>query len=148
MCCVQLDQLATAVRSGAIDVQLLDVHDWGGLTWTMKGAAACEAFQIGVGLHSSGEAGISTALYLHVAAALPTLPHAIDSLYHHQADDVITEPHRYVQGSFEVPQRPGLGVELDLERLRHLEAANEREGDTLSYTDYDRAGALRLPGLY
>ena len=148
MCCVQLDQLPTAIRAGAIDIQLLDVHDWGGLTWTLKGAAVCEAFQLGVGLHSSGEAGISTALYLHLAAALPTLPHAIDSLYHHQSDDVITEPHRYLDGCFAVPEGPGLGVELDLEKLRHLESVNAAEGDTLSYTDFDRSNALRMPGMH
>jgi glucarate dehydratase len=147
MCCVQLDQLPTAIRAGAMDVQLLDVHDWGGLTNAMKGAATCEAFQVGVGLHSSGEAGISTALNLHVAAALPSLPYAIDSLYHHQTRDVITVPHRYLNGCFTVPEGPGLGVEIDDDNLRQLESFNEEEGDRPSY-----AGVVssepRFPGMY
>ena len=76
MCCVQLDQLPVAIRAGAFDVQLLDIDDWGGLTSFLKAAATCETFQIGIGLHSTGEAGISTAVYLHLAASLQSLPHA------------------------------------------------------------------------
>jgi glucarate dehydratase len=147
MCCVQLDQLPVAIRAGALDVQLLDVHDWGGLGQTLKGAATCEAFGLGIGLHSGGEAGVSTALYLQLAAALPKLPHAVDSFYHHQTEDVITRPHRYVDGCFGVPDGPGLGVELDLDQLRRLERLNEREGDRPSYGAFEAASELRYPGM-
>ncbi len=121
MCCVQPDQLASAIRSDAIDVLLLDIDDWGGLSAAMKAAATCETFGIGVGLHSSGEAGIATALNLQLAATLPTFPHAMDSYYHHQTADVITEPHRYDNGEMAVPNGPGLGVSIDDEALAKLE---------------------------
>jgi glucarate dehydratase len=126
MCSVQLDQLPLAIRSGAIDIQLLDIDDWGGLTHAMKAAAACETFSIGVGLHSSAELGISTALHLHVAAALPSLPHAMDSHYHHESDDIIVGSHTYVRGGFAVPVRPGLGVDLDHEKLQEFEQRFQR----------------------
>lgn len=121
MCCVQLDQLSSAIRAEAFDVLLLDIDDWGGVTSTLKAAAACEVFNLGLGVHSSGEAGISTALHLHVAACLPTFPHAMDSYYHHQTADVITEGHRYTNGAFPVPEGPGLGVEIDDDKLARLE---------------------------
>jgi glucarate dehydratase len=121
MCCLQLDQLAPAIRAGAFDVELLDIDDWGGLATTLKAAATCEVFGVGVGLHSTGETGIGTALRLQVAATIPAFPHAMDSYYHHQTMDVIKEPLAYEDGSMAVPSSPGIGVEVDDEKLRHLE---------------------------
>lgn len=144
MCCLQLDQLPVAIRANAFDIELLDIDDWGGLTATLKAAAACEVFQVGVGLHSSGEAGIGTALRLQVAAALPTLPHAMDSYYHHQTMDVITVPHHYADGAMAVPDGPGLGVEIDSEQLRRLEALYTAGAHVVE----DPTTGPRYPGLY
>jgi glucarate dehydratase len=146
MCAIGLSSLAGTIRSGAIDVELLDLQDWGGIAAAMKGAATCEAFQVGVGLHSHGEAGIFTALCLHLAAALPSLPYAIDSFYHHQVEDVITEPHRYIDGGFNVPSGPGLGVELDEDKLRYLERLNEQQGDRSWYEEQPAGLRNRRPG--
>lgn len=144
MCCLQLDQLPVAIRAGAFDVELLDLDDWGGLTSCIKAAATCETFQIGVGLHSTGEAGIATAVYLHLAASLPSLPHAMDSHYHHQTMDVIAEPHVYVNGEMAVPEGPGIGVEIDEEKLRHL----ERLFETRAVAVADPSPGPRHPGLW
>ena len=139
MCTLDLDEIPQTIRLGAIDIQLLDPADWGGITPFMKAAATYQVFQLGIGMHSGGEAGISTALQLQLAAALPVLPYAIDSHYHHQTHDVITKPFEYRNGSFELPKGPGLGVEIDEERLARLESLNEREGDLLFYGHEDRA---------
>ena len=138
MCCVQLDHLPVAIRTGAIDVQLLDVHDWGGITNTLRALATCQTFQIGCGYHSGGEAGVSTALYCHMAAAMTVVPHALDSHYHHQTEDIITEPWQYVDGCFRLPDGPGLGVEIDEDQLEKLEHLNVDEGDLLFYGHEDR----------
>jgi glucarate dehydratase len=142
MCCLRLDQLSVAIRAGAFDVELLDIDDWGGPTSFLKAAATCETFQIGVGLHSSGEAGIATAVYLHLAASLPSLPHAMDSHYHHQTMDVITEPHAYVDGEMVVPDGPGVGVEIDQAKLHHLERLFEAGVPVIA----DPSGGPRYPG--
>ena len=97
-----------------------------------------------MGIHSTGETGIGTALNLHVAASLPTLPHAMDSYYHHQTVDVITEPLRYVDGAMAVPDGPGLGVEIDGDQLRHLEALHAAGPRAV----VDPTGGPRYPGLY
>jgi glucarate dehydratase len=138
MCTLDLDEIPQTIRLGAIGVQLLDPCDWGGITPFMKAAATYQVFQVGIGMHSGGEAGISTALQLQLAAALPVLPYAIDSHYHHQTDDVITVPFDYRDGCFAVPNGPGLGVEIDEERLARLERLNEREGDLLFYGHAER----------
>jgi glucarate dehydratase len=133
MCVTNMDQLPIGIRMGAIDVLLGDCQEWGGILVTKKAAATCQAFQIGFNLHSGGECGVSTAAYLQVAASLPVLPYAVDSHYHHQTDDVIKKPHRYVDGGFALPEGPGLGVELDVDKLAELEERNRRDGDILIY---------------
>ncbi|MDP9482021.1 MAG: hypothetical protein M3P84_02230, partial [Chloroflexota bacterium] len=79
----------------------------------------CKAFSLGVGMHSDRELGISTAAMVHLACALPNLGYAIDSHYHDQVDDIITTPWTYREGRFELPTGPGLGVELDRDKLQH-----------------------------
>ena len=117
MCLIGPDQLAPGIRARSVDVILADVHYWGGFRANQKMAAVCEAFGLGVGMHSDRELGISTAAMVHLACSLPNLNYAIDSHYHDQADDVITEPWTYRDGRFELPTGPGLGVELDRDKL-------------------------------
>lgn len=148
MCCMSLEQLPTAIRAGAFDVQLLDVDDWGGLTALMKAAVTCEAFQLGIGIHSSGESGIGTALNLHIAASLTTFPHAMDSFYHMQAMDVITEEHTIKDGSFSVPTGPGLGVTIDEDRLKYLEEAHARHTHQTTGVEWDNRAVQRVPGMW
>jgi glucarate dehydratase len=148
MCCTQLGELPTAIRASAFDVQLLDVDDWGGLTNVMKAAATCDTFQLGVGIHSSGESGIGTALNLHLAASLNSLPHAMDSFYHLQALDVITEPFSITAGSFQVPDGPGLGVTLDEDQLKFLEEQHDRNTHRTKEVKRDHAGTHNVSGRW
>jgi len=117
MCLVAWDQLAPGIRLRAVDIVLSDVHFWGGFRMNQKLMAVCEAFQLGVGMHSDRELGISTAAMMHLAAASPYMTYAIDSHYHDQIDDIITRPFEYKQGHFEVPNGPGLGVEVDWDKV-------------------------------
>ena len=117
MCLIGPDQLAPGIRARSVDVILADVHFWGGFRANQRMAAVCEAFGLGVGMHSDRELGISTAAMVHLACALPNLNYAIDSHYHDQADDIITLPWAYSDGRFELPTGPGLGVEIDRDKL-------------------------------
>lgn len=117
MCCVSFEQIPQAVARRAIDIVLGDVHFWGGPTAVMQLAKICETFNLGLSLHSDRELGISTAAMLHLAAALPSVSHSIDSHLPEQADDIITAPHQFLDGRLAVPHGPGLGVELDHDKL-------------------------------
>ena len=75
------------------------------------------------------------------------LPYAIDSHYHHQTEDVITEPWTYVDGCFRLPEGPGLGVEIDEEKLQKLERLNEGEGDLVFY-GHDARREPRYMGIW
>ena len=115
---VGFEQLAANVLETAVDVILLDTTFWGGIRPCVKAAGICEAFQLGVAVHSSGELGIQLATMLHLGAVLPNLSFAADAHYHHLRDDVIEGGKlAYCHGAIEVPKAPGLGVKLDRDKL-------------------------------
>ncbi|WP_213452183.1 enolase C-terminal domain-like protein [Rhizomonospora bruguierae] len=135
---VNFEQLASNVLRRAVDIILLDTTFWGGIRSCLKAAGVCETFQIQVAMHSSGECGIQLATMLHLAAVIPALPFAIDSHYHHLKDDVIVGGKmRYTDGKLPVPTGPGLGVELDPERMAQY-AAYYRETGNYVYDRDDR----------
>jgi glucarate dehydratase len=116
---INFEQLATNLRDPAVDVILLDTTFWGGVRPCVKAAGVCETFQQEIAVHSSGELGIQLATMLHLGAVLPNFTYAGDAHYHHLTDDVIVGgvmPYR--DGSIAVPDGPGLGVELDRDKLR------------------------------
>jgi glucarate dehydratase len=123
MCVVAFEHLAPAVRAEAVDVVLADPHYWGGFRANQRMIAVCDAFGLGVGMHSDNDLGISTAAKLHLAAAAPSLTYAIDSHHLEHVDDLIEEPLELREGRFVVPSGPGLGVELDREALARYEVA-------------------------
>ncbi len=115
---VNFEQLAAAIRTEAIDVVLLDTTFWGGLRQAYKAGQVLETFQIGAAVHSSGELGIQLATMLHLGASLPNLGFAADAHYHHLTDDVIKGGmFKYRDGKIAVPKGPGLGVELDRDKV-------------------------------
>ena len=127
---VNFEQLAANAMSRAVDVILLDTTFWGGIRPCIKAAGVCETLGMQVAVHSSGELGIQLATMLHLGAVLPNLGYAADAHYHHLADDVIAGgPMRYEGGTIRVPEGPGLGVELDRDRLaRYHELFRELGG--------------------
>ncbi len=140
MCCISFEQIPLVVRARALDVILGDMHFWGGPTPLLQLAKICETFNIGLSLHSDRELGISTAAIVHVAAAQPMVSHAIDSHLLEQDGDIVTEPFVFREGRLPVPTGPGLGVELDPDRLAyfHKQFLEHRERD--EFKDDTRSG--------
>ncbi|MDF3214106.1 mandelate racemase [Mesorhizobium sp. M7A.F.Ca.CA.001.09.2.1] len=115
---IDFEQLATNVRDPAVDVILLDTTFWGGIRACVRAAQICDTFGLGIAVHSSGELGIQLATMLHLGAVLPNLVFTADAHYHHLADDIIVGGKmRYENGAIAVPEAPGLGVELDRDKL-------------------------------
>jgi glucarate dehydratase len=77
----------------------------------------------------SGDLGVATATHLHLAAALPHLDRASQSLLRWTTDDVISSgPFVARDGAVRVPAGPGLGVELDERALHRCADRFAREG--------------------
>lgn len=138
---VNFEQLAANALDPAVDVILLDTTFWGGIRACVKAAGICETFQLGVAVHSSGELGIQLATMLHLGAVLPNLTFAADAHYHHLADDIIEGGlMRYENGAIRVPDKPGLGVRLDRDKLRQYHELYQRLGNYPYDQDPGRPG--------
>lgn len=135
MCCVSFEQIPLAVRTRALDVILGDVHFWGGPSSVLQLAKVCETFNIGMSLHSDRELGISTAAVLHVASAETMVSHSIDTHLIEQADDIITQPFVFENGCLQVPTGPGLGVEIDQDKLAFYADYHRKHGEGSEFAD-------------
>jgi glucarate dehydratase len=127
---VNFEQLAANVLDVGADVILLDTTFWGGMRACIKAAGVCETFQLGVAVQSSGELGVQLATMLHLGAVIPNLSYAADAHYHHLTDDVIEGglmPCR--NGSIAIPDKPGLGVKLDREKVRRYQELYKELGN-------------------
>jgi len=142
---VNFEQLAANVAMRAVDVVLLDTTFWGGIRPCIKAAGVCETMGVGVAVHSSGELGIQLATMLHLGAVVPNLGYAADAHYHHLTDDVIVGgPMRYADGAIAVPDAPGLGVELDRDKLARYHALFQELGGYAYDRDPGRPGWFPL----
>lgn len=126
----RFDDLGPAIRLGAMDTVLTDLHYWEGLIGVKELAAVCRSFGLNVAMHSGSEYGIELAAMLHTAATIPEMFVAGDAHYHYLTDDIIAGGKlKYVDGKIAVPTGPGLGVELDPEKMDKYERYFEEKGD-------------------
>ncbi|SDK61490.1 glucarate dehydratase family protein [Streptomyces indicus] len=142
MCVTTLAEIPEAFTTGAVQVVLSDHHYWGGLHRTRELAAICRTFGVGVSMHSNFHLGVSLAAMTQVAAAVPHLDHACDSHYPWSTEDVVAEPFTFEDGRIEVSDAPGLGVELDRDRLEFLH--RRWLDDDGSLRDRDDLAAMRV----
>jgi glucarate dehydratase len=106
-------QLSHALRLSAVDIPLADPH-----FWTMQGsvrvAQTCRDNGLTWGSHSNNHFDISLAMFTQVAAAAPGKVTAIDTHWIWQDGQRLTkDPFKIVGGKLTIPDRPGLGVEID-----------------------------------
>ncbi|MFJ4615808.1 enolase C-terminal domain-like protein [Streptomyces griseus] len=141
MCVTTLAEVPEAFARDAVQIVLSDHHYWGGLHRTRELAGICRTFGVGLSMHSNTHLGISLAAMTHVAATVPDLAYACDSHYPWQTEDVITERHTFADGRLTVSDAPGLGVELDRERLAALHRRWLEDDGT--HRERDDAAAMR-----
>ncbi|MDT9701245.1 glucarate dehydratase family protein [Streptomyces sp. P17] len=142
MCVTTFAEIKEAFVRDAVQVVLSDHHYWGGLRNTQHLAAICRTFGVGVSMHSNTHLGISLAAMTHVASTVPGLHHACDSHYPWQSEDVLTERLAFEDGKVTVSDAPGLGVELDHDKLRFLH--QRWLDDDGSLRERDDAAAMRV----
>jgi glucarate dehydratase len=115
-------ELKHAIQLNAIDIPLADPH-----FWTMQGsirvAQLCREWGLTWGSHSNNHFDISLAMFTHVAAAAPGKVTAIDTHWIWQDGQRLTkEPLQIINGTLTVPDRPGLGIEIDMEQVERAHA--------------------------
>ncbi len=126
----KFDDLGPAIRMDAVDIILTDLHYWEGPRGVKDLSAVCRTFNLGVAMHSGAEFGIELAAMLHTASAIPAMFFAGDAHYHFLEDDIIVGGKMpYVNGAIAVPTGPGLGVELDEDKMARYAKYYEEVGD-------------------
>ena len=137
-------ELGHAVQLQSVDIPLADPH-----FWTMQGsvrvAQLCHEWGLTWGSHSNNHFDISLAMFTHVAAAAPGRITAIDTHWIWQDGQRLTsEPLQIKGGLVQVPQRPGLGVTID---MAAVEAAHRLYLDkALGARDDAQAMQYLIPG--
>ena len=115
-------EMGHAIQLQSVDIPLADPH-----FWTMQGsvrvAQMCHEWGLTWGSHSNNHFDISLAMFTQVGAAAPGKITALDTHWIWQDGQRLTKaPLQIVGGMIEVPKKPGLGVEIDMDAL---EAAHQ-----------------------
>jgi glucarate dehydratase len=137
-------EMGHAIQLHAVDIPLADPH-----FWTMQGsvrvAQMCRDWGLTWGSHSNNHFDVSLAMFTHVAAAAPGRITAIDTHWIWQDGQRLTkEPLKIVGGAIAVPDRPGLGVEIDMVQI---EAAHRLYKEkALGARDDAKAMQYLIPG--
>jgi L-alanine-DL-glutamate epimerase-like enolase superfamily enzyme len=98
----------------------------GGPTAALHATQLAAANGVGVMVGSVIEMGIATAMGLHLAAALPQLAYPSYLMGPLKYRQQITEEEvKVVNGRIAIPQGPGLGITVDENQLRRLDARHE-----------------------
>ena len=115
-------QMVHSLSLQSVDIPLADPHFWT-MAGSVRVAQTCRDWGLTWGSHSNNHFDVSLAMFTHVAAAAPGRVTAIDTHWIWQDGSGLTrEPLQIVNGHVQVPTRPGLGIELDMERV---EAAHQ-----------------------
>jgi glucarate dehydratase len=93
----------------------------GGLTNCRYWAAICESLGWGCSGHSNNHLGISMAAMTHMNCAISRVTYDADTHYPWTREDVIKGPKlEFKDGTMPLPDAPGLGVEVDSDKLAAL----------------------------
>lgn len=109
-----------AKRLDAVQIVLSDPHYWGGPRQVQALGRLCGVLGIGLSMHSNSHLGVSLMAMTHAAAAAPELTFACDTHYPWQTerDEVVLGGRvPIVNGAVRIPDKPGLGVELDYDQV-------------------------------
>jgi len=121
-------QLAHALSLQSVDIPLADPHFWT-MAGSVRVAQTCRDWGLTWGSHSNNHFDVSLAMFTHVAAAAPGKVTAIDTHWIWQdGQRLTTEPLQIVGGHVQVPQKPGLGVELDMAEVEKAHQLYRQHG--------------------
>ena len=112
-----------AVKAGVVDC----VNLAGGLVGFQRNAEVAAAAELRCWHGSGVDLGICETSFVHTIAATPNCTMASDLVGSWtRQDDLILEPLELVDGHVPLPQRPGLGCDLDIDAVSRFATAHER----------------------
>jgi glucarate dehydratase len=131
-----------AKRTDGVQIVLSDPHYWGGIRNQQKLSDLCEVLGLGMSMHSNNHLGVSLMTMAHAAAVCPALTYACDTHYPWQTerDEVVLGGRiKFVEGAVVIPDKPGLGIELDYDQI----ARGRERYNKLPYRKRDDEAEMR-----
>ena len=138
-------QMGHSVQLNSVDIPLADPH-----FWTMQGsvrvAQMCNEWGLTWGSHSNNHFDISLAMFTQVAAAAPGKITAIDThwIWQEGIDRLTVEAPEIKGGLVKVPEKPGLGVDVDMDQV--LKAHELYKSQALNARDDSIGMQYLIPG--
>ena len=131
--------LYQVLATGAVDIVMTDPHQAGGLLAFKKAAGIAEAAGVPIVFHSFGPLAITTYAAMQVIASSTNFILDNQTYNHMLVDDVVRELPQFHQGRLRLPDKPGIGVELDYDKLAKY-AGKYRESGYYSAYDTEEKG--------
>jgi len=137
-------QMGHSVVLQSVDIPLADPHFWT-LGGAVRVAEMCNDWGLTWGAHSNNHFDISQAMIAQTAAAAPGDITAIDTHWIWQDGQRLTrEPPAIIDSMITLPERPGLGIEPDMERIEAAHTLYKSRG--LGARDDAAAMQFLIPG--
>jgi L-Ala-D/L-Glu epimerase / N-acetyl-D-glutamate racemase len=116
--CMTVRDALELAELGAVEVFNVYITESGGITRAKELVSIANAAGIACVIGTWGEGGVGQAAVLHLIASSQNFEHASDSATGLTSDSFIKEPFTFdSQATLHVPHKPGLGVELDIDRV-------------------------------
>jgi glucarate dehydratase len=147
-------EMGHAIQLHSVDIPLADPHFWT-MQGTVRVAQMCRDWGLTWGSHSNNHFDISLAMVTQAAAAAPGHITAIDTHWIWQDGQRLTkEPLKIVKGYIAVPERPGLGLEIDMaqielahQRYNSMEAGARDDSVAMQFLNPDWAFDPKRPSM-
>jgi glucarate dehydratase len=121
-------EMAHSLMLQSVDIPLADPHFWT-LQGSVRVAQLCQMHDLTWGSHSNNHFDVSLAMFTHCAAAAPGKVTAIDTHWIWQDGQGLTKEPLQIKGGYvDVPQQPGLGVALDMDKVQKAHQLYQQHG--------------------
>ncbi|MDC5481621.1 glucarate dehydratase [Acinetobacter baumannii] len=122
-------EMSHSIQLQAVDIPLADPHFWT-LEGSVRVSQLCKMYNLTWGSHSNNHFDISLAMFTHVAAAAVGNVTAIDThwIWQEGTDQLTKAPLEIKDGKIQIPTAPGLGVELDWDRINQAHELYKLKG--------------------
>lgn len=135
------------IKKNAADVIMTDPHQEGGLMAFKKVLAMVETAGLGFVNHAFNVTSITMTSHLHVMSTSTACILALQGHPDYLADDYVTHPVSYDGGKMTLTSKPGLGLEIDHDKLRRYSAAYVSDGQAVSYASAKAGAVNTIPML-
>jgi L-alanine-DL-glutamate epimerase-like enolase superfamily enzyme len=140
-------QILEIVKRNAADVIMTDPHQEGGLLPTKKILGLCEMAGLPFVNHAFNATTITLAAHMQVMCTSNSTILAIQGHPDFLGDDYVTQPLDYTGGTLEVSEAPGLGLEVDRDKLARYKTKFEEEGMASIYPTSTDAPVISVPAF-